>query len=38
MNFGNAIAEPTWKEDYLPVCQIVVDVMAKKNPPTIQRI
>ena len=34
INFGNAIAEKTWKKDYLPVCQMAVDVMAEKNPPT----
>jgi integrase len=33
-NFGNAIADKTWKKDYLPVCQMAVDVMAEKNPPT----
>ena len=33
-NFGNAISETTWKKDYLPVCQMAVDVMAEKNPPT----
>ncbi len=34
INFGNAIADKTWKKDYLPVCQMAVNVMAEKNPPT----
>jgi len=34
INFGNAIAEKTWKKDYLPVCEMAVDLMGQKNPPT----
>ncbi len=33
-NFGNAIADKTWKKDYLPVCEMAINVMANKNPPT----
>ena len=34
INFGNAIAEKTWKKDYLPVCEMAVTLMGQKNPPT----
>ena len=34
INFGNAIAEKTWKKDYLPVCEMAVNLMGQKNPPT----
>ena len=34
INFGTAITEATFNKQYLPPCEMVVDVMSKKNPPT----
>lgn len=37
INFGTAISEATFNKQYLPPCQMVVEVMSKKNPPTNPR-
>ena len=34
INFGTAITEATFNKQYLPPCEMVVEVMSKKNPPT----
>ncbi|ABV50894.1 Hypothetical protein P9215_12791 [Prochlorococcus marinus str. MIT 9215] len=34
INFGTAITEATFNKQYLPPCEMVVNVMSKKNPPT----
>ena len=34
INFGTAISEATFNKQYLPPCEMVVEVMSKKNPPT----
>ena len=34
INFGTAITEATFNKQYLPPCEMAVDVMSKKNPPT----
>ena len=34
INFGTAITEATFNKQYLPPCEMVVDVMSKKNTPT----
>ena len=37
INFGTAISEATFNKQYLPPCEMVVEVMSKKNPPTNPR-
>ena len=37
INFGTAISEETFKKQYLPPCEMVVEVMSKNNPPTNPR-
>ncbi len=37
INFGTAISEATFIKQYQPPCQMVVEVMSKKNPPTNPR-
>ena len=34
INFGTAISEATFNKQYLPPCEMVVEIMSKKNPPT----
>ena len=34
INFGTAISEATFNKQYLPPCEMVIEVMSKKNPPT----
>ncbi len=37
INFGTAISEETFRKQYLPPCEMVVEVMSKNNPPTNPR-
>ena len=37
INFGTAISEATFNKQYLPPCEMVVEVMSKNNPPTNPR-
>ena len=37
VNFGTAISEATFNKQYLPPCEMVVEVMSKSNPPTNPR-
>ena len=37
INFGTAISEATFIKQYQPPCQMVVEVMSQKNPPTNPR-
>ena len=37
INFGTAISEATFKKQYLPPCEMVVEVMSKNNPPNNPR-
>ena len=37
INFGTAISEATFNKQYLPPCEMVVEVMSKNDPPTTPR-
>ena len=34
INFGTALSEATFNKQYLPPCEMEVEIMSKKNPPT----